>query len=198
MPTLTYLGHATFRIKTNEGKIIYIDPFGGQPYMYNLPADLVLITHEHYDHNELRLVPLKTGAKVIRSINALNNGSYKEFEIGDIRVKATPAYNSHHVKEECVGYIICFDDLKLYHAGDTDFIPEMRDLTKENIDYALLPCDGVYTMPVDEFDKAIEAINPRFAIPMHTHVGVDFDEDVVKMINTLKKLTIHPGEEIAI
>ncbi len=198
MATLYYLGHATFRIKTNEGKVIYIDPFGGQPYMYSLPADLVLITHEHYDHNELKLVPLKTGAKVIRSINALNNGSYKEFDINGIQIKAAPAYNSHHVKDECVGYIVSFDGLKLYHAGDTDFIPEMRDLNKENIDYALLPCDGFYTMPVDEFDKAIEAINPRFAIPMHTHVGVDFDEDVVKGINTPKKLVIRPGEEIAI
>ncbi len=198
MATLYYLGHATFRIKTNEGKVIYIDPFGGQPYMYSLPADLVLITHEHYDHNELKLVPLKTGAKVIRSINALNNGSYKEFDINGIRIKAAPAYNSHHVKDECVGYIVSFDGLKLYHAGDTDFIPEMRDLNKENIDYALLPCDGFYTMPVDEFDKAIEAINPRFAVPMHTHVGVDFDEDVVKGIDTPKKLVIRPGEEIAI
>ncbi len=198
MATLYYLGHATFRIKTNEGKVIYIDPFGGQPYMYSLPADLVLITHEHYDHNELKLVPLKTGAKVIRSINALNNGSYKEFDIGGIQIKAVPAYNSHHVKDECVGYIVSFDNLKVYHAGDTDFIPEMRDLNKENIDYALLPCDGFYTMPVDEFDKAIEAINPRFAIPMHTHVGVDFDEDVVKGINTPKKLVIRPGEEIAL
>lgn len=198
MATLYYLGHATFRIKTNEGKVIYIDPFGGQPYMYSLPADLVLITHEHYDHNELKLVPLKTGAKVIRSINALNNGSYKEFDINGIQIKAVPAYNSHHVKDECVGYIVSFDGLKLYHAGDTDFIPEMRDLNKENIDYALLPCDGFYTMPVDEFDKAIEAINPRFAVPMHTHVGVDFDEDVVKGINTPNKLVIRPGEEIAI
>lgn len=198
MASLTYLGHATFRIKTNEGKVIYIDPFGGQPYYYNQPADLILITHEHYDHNELKLVPLKTGAKVIRSINALNNGIYKEFDIGGILVKATPAYNSHHVKDECVGYLISFDGLKLYHAGDTDFIPEMRDLNKENIDYALLPCDGTYTMNTEDFDKAIEAISPRFAIPMHTHVGVDFDDEVVSHIYTPKKLVLHPGEKVAL
>lgn len=196
MATLHYLGHASFRIKTNDERIIYIDPFGGRSFDYSIQADLVLITHEHYDHNELKLVPLKTGAKVIRSINALTAGKYNEFDVNGIEVKAVPAYNSYHLREECVGYIIQFDGIKIYHAGDTDFIPEMRLLVNENIDYALMPCDGFYTMPVDEFDKAIEAINPKFAIPMHTHVGVDFDEDVVNLIQTPKKLVIHPGEEI--
>ncbi len=198
MATLTYLGHATFRIKTDDSRIIYIDPFGGQPYMYSVPADLVLISHEHYDHNELKLVPLKTGAKIIRSINAQVSGTYKEFDFNGISIKAVPAYNSHHLKDECVGYIISFNGIKLYHAGDTDFIPEMRDLLKENIDYALLPCDGTYTMNVEDFDKAIEVINPKHAIPMHTHVGIDFDEDVVKNINTPVKMVMRPGEEIVL
>lgn len=74
----------------------------------------------------------------------------------------------------------------------------MRDLNKENIDYALLPCDGTYTMNTEDFDKAIEAISPRFAIPMHTHVGVDFDDEVVSHIYTPKKLVLHPGEKIAL
>ena len=198
MATLHYLGHASFRIKCNDGRVIYIDPYGGPSFAYSVPADLVLITHEHYDHNELKLVPMKTGAKVIRSINALTAGKYNQFDVNGIEVTSVPAYNSHHVKSECVGYIIKVDGIKIYHAGDTDFIPEMRDLIKESIDYALLPCDGFYTMTTEDFDKAIEAISPRYAIPMHTHVGIDFDDDVVSKINTQKKLVLHPGEEIAL
>ena len=198
MTRLYYLGHASWRITANDGRVIYVDPYGGKPFSYSVPADLILITHEHYDHNQLQLVPMKNGAKVLRSVRALTTGTYNSYDLGGIKVQALPAYNSHHLREECVGYLIEVDRIRIYHAGDTDFIPEMRNLSPLGIDYALLPCDGFYTMNTEDLDKAIEAINPKHAIPMHTHVGMDFDEEVVKQIHTPKKIVVRPGEEIVL
>lgn len=88
--------------------------------------------------------------------------------IGDVRVKAVPAYNTskpNHPKEAGhVGYVVQMDDRKVYHAGDTDVIPEMADI---GCDVALLPVGGTYTMTAEEAIEALEMIHPEFAVPMH-------------------------------
>ena len=94
MAQLLYQGHASLRIITNEGKVVYIDPYAGEGY--DKPADLVLITHEHYDHNAVHLLTLKPETIVIRSKDALQNGTYFTFDYCGLHIEAVPACNKNH------------------------------------------------------------------------------------------------------
>jgi L-ascorbate metabolism protein UlaG (beta-lactamase superfamily) len=194
MAKLFYQGHSSFRITTNEGKVIFIDPFAGVGYQ--TPADLVLITHEHYDHNAITLIHLKEGGVVIRSKDALFGGIYREFEEFGIKITAVPAYNSHHNKNECVGYLLEFDGIKLYHAGDTDFIPEMKNLTALHLDYALLPIDGFYTMTPEDATKAAIAIAPKHMIPMHMKPGLLWDYHQAMKVTAPMAMLMKPNDNI--
>lgn len=194
MPKLFYQGHSSFRLTTDEGKVIFIDPFAGVGYL--TPADLVLITHEHYDHNGIDLITKKLGTIVIRSKDALTNGIYHSFEEFGVYIKAVPAYNPHHNKAECVGYLLTVNGVKVYHAGDTDFIPEMKDLAKEKIDYALLPIDGHFTMSPEEASKAAVAINPKHMIPIHMKPGMLWDYHQAMMVTAPMAMLMKPNDEI--
>ena len=121
MAKLLYQGHASLRITTSKGKIIYIDPYAGEGY--DKPADMVLITHEHYDHNGIHLIHLKDTTVVIRSKDALQNGIYYDFDYYGVHVQATPACNKNHDIHECVGYLLEVDGVKISVAGDTDYVP---------------------------------------------------------------------------
>ena len=194
MPKLFYQGHASFRLTTNDGKVVFIDPFCGLGY--KTPADLVLITHEHYDHNNAGLITFNPGGYIIRAKDALTDGVYHTFESKGLKIKAVPAYNSHHNKAECVGYLIEVDGVKIYHAGDTDFIPEMEELKNENIDYALLPIDGTYTMTPQDATKAALAINPKHMIPMHMKPGMTWDFHQAMMVTAPMAMLMKPNDEI--
>lgn len=194
MAKLFYQGHASFRITTNEGKVIFIDPFAGEGY--KTPADLVLITHEHFDHNDINLITFNKGGFAIRSKDALIDGVYQRFEAKGATISAVPAYNSHHKKEECVGYLIEVDGIKIYHPGDTDFIPEMIDLKNETIDYCLLPIDGTYTMTPEDATKAAIAINPKHMIPMHMKPGMLIDIKQAMKVTAPMAMLMRPNDEI--
>lgn len=194
MPKLFYQGHSSFRLTTDEGKVIFIDPFAGVGYQ--TPANLVLITHEHYDHNDISLIHLNPDGVVIRSKDALFGGVYREFEEFGIKITAVPAYNSHHNKNECVGYLIEADGVLLYHAGDTDFIPEMKALTKLHIDYALLPIDGFYTMSPEEATKAALTIAPKHLIPMHMKPGMLWDYHQAMKVTAPMAMLMKPNDNI--
>jgi L-ascorbate metabolism protein UlaG (beta-lactamase superfamily) len=194
MAKLFYQGHSSFRITTNEGIVIFIDPFAGVGYQ--TPADLVLITHEHYDHNDISKITMKPSTIVIRSRDALQGGVYRPFEEDGIQIQSVPAYNAHHDRRECVGYVLSFDGLKLYHAGDTDFIPEMKELTALHLDYALLPIDGFYTMTPEAASQAAELIKPKHLIPMHMKPGMLWDYHQAMKITAPMAMLMKPNDNI--
>lgn len=193
--TLTYIGHATIKIKTSEGKIIYIDPY--QPGDYADSADVVLITHQHSDHNRLNLILQRPGCTVIQNSNAIQNGVYQNFTVGNIKIAAVAAYNANHQKSQCVGYVVEVDGIKLYHAGDTGVIPEMADLAATNLTYALLPIDGIFTITPEQATQAASMIKAKFNIPMHTMGTPDtYNEANVARFTPANKIVVRPGETI--
>jgi len=199
--SVEWLGHDCFKIK-NE-KIIYFDPYQIFPQE---PADLILISHEHFDHcsiSDLRKI-VKSSTVVIAAVECKNKLKEIEKEINRIIyltpgqriavnaviIEAIAAYNVnkfyspgipfHPQADKKIGFVVTFHKLRIYHAGDTDLIPEMRML--KNIDIAFLPVSGTYVMTAEEAAKAVEEIKPRVAIPMHygTIVGSKADANRFK------------------
>jgi len=181
---ITWLGHDGFRIQ--DGHIIYVDPY--QIEQGGPKADIVLVSHEHDDHCSIEdLRKIVTPETVIvahnQSKNALSKLKVKETKImkpGDrltisnVNIEAVPAYNVNkfrapskpfHPKEDGkLGFVVTVNNVRIYHAGDTDHIPEMRSVKP---DIALLPVSGTYVMTASEAVDAAAAINPKIAIPMH-------------------------------
>jgi L-ascorbate metabolism protein UlaG (beta-lactamase superfamily) len=192
---LLYQGHGSFRIITENKMVIYVDPYAGEGY--NLPADIILITHEHQDHAKVELIEQREKCNVVRADSMLINGEYKCVEIDNVKIKSVPAYNKNHDINKCVGYVIKVDGVKIYVAGDTSTTEYMKtDLPKENLDYALLPSDGFYNMDVKEAEKCAEIIGAKHAIPIHTKPGELFDMQVAERFCPSNRLIIKPGEEI--
>lgn len=185
------LAHASFQIRT-DNQTIYIDPSTKytdlKPNDF-APADLILVTHSHGDHCDPKLIKKirKTGSPIIAPPSCKkdigNAGPVWEMQAGEfmeisggVRVRAVEAYNvkrirpsgePFHPKDFGVGFILTIEGRKIYHAGDTDFIPEMEKLKEADIDVALLPAGDTYTMDIEEASEAAFAIQPKIAIPMH-------------------------------
>ncbi len=165
---LTYLGHASVRIVTAEEKVIYIDPYAGEGY--DLPADLILITHDHYDHNAPeKISETNPDCRTITWSDSLAGGSHQSFDLGYAAVRSTQAGNNpNHSITECVGYILTLSDgTVLYFSGDTSETEEMASLSEEHIDYAFLCCDGVYNMDLEEAGHCADLIQAAHTIPYH-------------------------------
>ena len=170
---ITWLGHASFKIKNSA--ILYIDPWNIEE---GERADLILITHEHFAHLSLEdvervrdentvIVTIPLCAQQIRgSVREIRAG--EKIRVSDIEIEAIPAYNinkSFHQKDAGrVGFIITIGGERIYHAGDSDLIPEMESI---DVDVALLPVGGIYTMSPEEAAKAANRMRPKLAIPMH-------------------------------
>ena len=181
---LTWLGHDGFRIE--DGQVIYIDPY--KIGDVTKKASIILISHEHFDHCSIDdLKKIATPNTVIvahaQSRNELSKLKVKEVRIvkpGDkldvngVNVETVPAYNVNkfrepgkpfHPKEDGkLGFVVTVKEVRIYHAGDSDHIPEMKGI---NPDIALLPISGTYVMTVQEALEATASIKPKIAIPMH-------------------------------
>lgn len=165
-PELTFIGHASMKIKTQEGKVVYIDPY--QEGDYSEEADLILVTHEHYDHNNVKLVTQKESTEIIRALDLHPaKDRYDSVNKCGIQITSVPAYNSNHEKQYCVGYILEFDGVKVYHAGDTSMIDEMKELSDDNITYAFYPVDGNYNMDAAEAAEAATLVGAKVNVPIH-------------------------------
>ncbi len=175
--TLTLIGHASMKIKTAEGVVIYIDPYYDGDY--SEPADIILSTHEHHDHNEVGKPARKADCRVLRVADTLNPDlTHNNFEIKGVKIETvTAGGNQNHHPDNAVGYLLSFDGLTIYHPGDTSKIPEMAALKDRDIDYAFFPIDGVYNMGPEEATECADMIGAKHNTPMHF-----FDADPMKFV----------------
>lgn len=204
---LTWLGHSGFFL--DGPPRIYIDPFrivGGPP------ADLILLTHPHYDHcsppDIARIASDRTEILCPRDcVTALREipGTRRlvepgnKYEVGKVVVEAVPAYTRKsrmHARDAgWVGYIIEVAGARWYHAGDTDYIPEMRQM---RVDVACLPISGGETMNVVEAAAAANCISPQVVVPMHYGtLGGDVDPDLFRNLTRIKVHAFERDPEFA-
>ncbi len=205
-----WLAHAGFQIRA-EGKAIYIDleKYGA----FSEKADLILVTHSHTDHcdpaqiqkarkpDTLVIAPADCVSKIGGNVKTLKAG--EEMKFGNIAIKAVEAYNvkrfrspgvPFHPKGLGVGYLITAEGKTIYHAGDTDFIPEMRQL--DNVDVALLPSGDTYTMDNNDAAQAALAFKPKVVIPMHRWSTNSAElKSKVEAESKIKVVLLKEGEE---
>lgn len=191
--SLLYQGHGSVRLEA-DGMVIYIDPYAGEGY--DKQADLILITHEHMDHNKTSLVPQTDKTIILRSKDMLVDGKYQTKKIGNISIEAVPAYNKNHKKEECVGYIVTVDGKACYFAGDTSTTDAMKDFASRNLDYAFLPMDGKYNMGPEEATECANMIKAKHTVPYHMTPGKLFDEETARKLKTDSLLIVPAGTRI--
>lgn len=196
MAKLLYQGHGSFRIVTEGNTVIYVDPYVGKGY--DLPADLILVTHQHRDHNQIGLAVRKKDCTILQNQDAIKGNEYQSFELYGISIQAVPAYNKNHNRKECVGYILTVDGKTLYAAGDTSTTKEMKEMASLHLDYALLPIDGIYNMDPEEAATCADIIGARHSIPIHMKPGALFDAGMAARFTAKSRLIVKAGEEITL
>ena len=196
MAKLLYQGHGSFRLISQNGTVIYVDPYAGEGY--DLPADIILVTHQHGDHNKIDLITQKKDCVIITNAEALDGGKHNSFSVNGIEIEAVGAKNKNHDPKNCVGFIITIDGIKIYAAGDTSKTDQMSNFAEKEIDYALLPCDGVYNMDLKEAAECAELIGAKHNIPIHMKPGELFDRERAEKFDAPNRLIVEAGEEIVL
>lgn len=201
---ISFVGHASLFF-TFGGKVIHVDPVNGEGDYRSFPkADLILVTHDHFDHLDKEAIKLirKPGTQVIvsqacagnvKDAVVMKNGDQKTIQGFD--VEAVPAYNilhkrsdgnPFHPKGQGNGYIITFGDKRVYVAGDTEPIPEMNSLGA--VDIAFLPMNLPYTMSPEMAAEAARAIKPKILYPYH--YGETDTRKLVELLNSSPEIVV--------
>ena len=206
---ITFIGHGTLMFNLG-GKVIHVDPWTQLADYSNMPkADLLLLTHEHRDHLDLKAIEIlrtektdvvltPTCSSQVKDGIVMNNGDVRI--VKDLKIEAVPAYNIVHMRSKGVpfhpkgvgnGYVITFGDKRVYVAGDTENTPEMNVLT--DIDIAFLPMNLPYTMTPEMVASATRAFKPKILYPYHygetdTSIIVELLKDVDQTEVRIRKM----------
>lgn len=189
---MVWMGHDCFRI--DAAKTIYFDPY---QISSGPEADLILISHDHFDHcspedvariqhrGTVIVTDKDSAKKLTGDIRVVRPGD--AITVDGMEIQVVPSYNTdkdfHPKKNAWLGFIVEVEGVKVYHAGDTDFIPEMKDF---QVDIALLPVSGTYVMRADQAVEAALAIGPKLAIPMHYGAIVGDQQDALDFKKALE------------
>jgi len=200
---MTWYGHDTFKIASD--RVIYFDPFKLEAGLE--PADIILISHDHHDHcspedvkkilkKDTIIVTTPDCAKKF-SGNVRTIGPGEKMNLGTVQVEAVPAYSIgkefHPRSKGWVGFIVTVPGgVRVYFAGDTDLIPEMKNI---KADIALLPVSGTYVMTAEEAARAAEIIRPQIAVPMHYGSIIGSEEDANKFKSLVTHVPVHIFEQ---
>jgi len=199
LENIKWLGHSSILID-RDGKNIYVDPW--KLKTAGNKADLLLLTHSHHDHCSPEDIRKVSGNDTVvigpsDAMAKVESGDKRtllpgaEIDLGWVKITGVPAYNlekSFHPKaNNWLGFIIKFPDTSLYIAGDTDFIPEMKEV---KADIVILPVGGKYTMDVEEAAQAVNAIEPKAAIPIHFGDIVGSKEDAERFASLVKSAQV--------
>lgn len=196
MPKLLYQGHGSFRLMDDNGVVVFIDPFIGTGY--DMPADIILVSHQHNDHNRVDLITRKPDCTLITNVEALAGGKHNTFSIKGIEIEAVIAENKNHPRNQCVGFFLTIDGVKLYFSCDTSKTAQMAEFAAKKPDYAFLCCDGWYNMGLEEAADCAKLIGAKHNIPVHIKPGKLFDKTLAEQFNAPNRLIIEPGEEIGL
>jgi len=195
MPKLLYQGHGSYRLKSNDGIVLFLDPFMGEGY--DLPADNILVSHQHDDHNQISLITQKPDCTIISNVEALEGGKHNTFSVKGIEIEAVEAgYNENHTPEDTVGFIITIDGLKLYFSCDTSKTPQMATFAAKKLDYAFLCTDGIYNMNLEEAAECAKLIGAKHNVPVHLKPGEAFDRELAEKFAGPNRLIIEAGKEV--
>lgn len=197
MAKMLYQGHGSYRFVLDDGTVVYVDPFAGEGY--DLPADVIFVTHEHFDHNQVEKMPHAPGCEIIRARDAHPAPSqYLTVASHGVRATAVQACNKNHPVDQCVGFVLEFDGITFYASGDTSMTDDMRSgkLANLGIDYAVFPGDGFYNMDVAEASECAKLVAARHSIPMHL-VPMDDPSDPAQLFSRERAETFNaPGRII--